>query len=116
MGKNETVTSDATRFLKGIFQGDSLSVILFILTVKPLSFMLINIKGYSYGIERSNDITHNFFVDDLKLYASNINITKKQLDLATTFSEDTGMTFGEDKCAYQQIKNGKLIKNTEDLK
>ena len=26
------------------------------------------------------------------------------------------MTFGEDKCAYQQVENGELIKNTEDLK
>ena len=34
----------------------------------------------------------------------------------TTFSKDTGMTFGEGKCAYQQVENGKLIKNTEDLK
>ena len=34
----------------------------------------------------------------------------------TTFSKDTGTTFGEDKCAYQQVENGKLIKNTEDLK
>ena len=115
MGKNETITSDATKFLKGIFQRDSLSVLLFILTVNPLPFMLRNIKGYSYGIERTNDITHNFFVDDLKLYASNINI-KKQSDLVTAFTKDTGMTFEEDKCAYQQVENGKLIKNTEDLK
>ena len=115
MGKNETITSDAIKFLKGIFQRDSLSVLLFILTVNPLPFMLRNIKGYSYGIERTNDITHNFFVDDLKLYASNINI-KKQSDLVTAFTKDTGMTFEEDKCAYQQVENGKLIKNTEDLK
>ena len=26
------------------------------------------------------------------------------------------MTFGEDNCAYQQAENGKLIKNTENLK
>ena len=26
------------------------------------------------------------------------------------------MTFGEDKCACHQVENGKLIKNTEDLK
>ena len=60
-------------------------------------------------------ILHNFFVDDLKLYASNINILKKQLDLVPTFSQDTGMTFGEDKCAYQQVENGNLIQNTEHL-
>ena len=34
----------------------------------------------------------------------------------TTFSKDTGMTLGEVKCPYQQVENGKLIKNTEDLK
>ena len=114
-GENETITCDVIKFLKGIFQGDSLSVLLFILTVNPLSFMLRNLKGYSYGTDRKSNITHNFFVDDLKLYASNINILKKQLDLVTLFSKDTGMTFGEDKCVYQQVENGKLIKNTEYL-
>ena len=83
-------------------------VLLFILTVNPLSFMLRNIKGYSHGIEGTNYITTLFFFNDLKLYASNINITKKQLDVMTAFSKDTGMTFGEDKCAYQQVENGKL--------
>ena len=72
--------------------------------------MLRNIKGYSYRIKRTNDITHNVFVNDLKLYISNINITEKQLDLVTTFSKDMGITFAEDKCAYQQLENGKLIK------
>ena len=115
IGENETITCDVIKFLKGIFQGDSLSVLLFILTVNPLSFMLRNLKGYSYGTDRKSNITHNFFVDDLKLYASNINILKKQLDLVTLFSKDTGMTFGEDKCAYQQVENGKLIKNTKYL-
>ena len=26
------------------------------------------------------------------------------------------MTYGEDKCTYQQVENEKKIKNTEDLK
>ena len=115
IGGNETTTCDVINFLKGIFQGDSLSVLLFILTVNLLSFMLRNLKGYSYGIARKSNIIHNFFVDDLKLYTSNINIVKKQLDLVTTFSEDIGMTFGEDKCAYQQVEDGKLIKNSKHL-
>ena len=114
-GKTETIISDIIKFLKGIFQEDSTSVLLFILTVNPLSFMLRNLKGYSYGTDTDSNITHNFFVDDLKLYVSNINILKKQLDLVTTFSKDTGMTFGDNKCAYQQVENGKLIKNTEHL-
>ena len=115
IGKNETILKDVIKFLKCIFQGDSLSVLLFILTVNPLSFMLRKVKGYSYGTYRNSNITHNVFVDDLKLCASNINILKKQPDLVTTFSKDTGMTFGGDKCAYQQVENGKLIKNTEHL-
>ena len=30
----------------------------------------------------------------------------KQLDIVTTFSQDIGMKFGEDKCAYLQIERG----------
>ena len=35
----------------------------------------------------------------------------KQLDIVTTFSEDIGMKFGEDKCAYLQIERGKIVQN-----
>ena len=100
--------------MQGIFQGDSLSVLLFILTVNPLSFLLRHLKGYQYGTEKDSNVTHNFFVDVLKLYANNSNTTKKLLDLITFF-KDTGMTFGEDKCAYRQIEKGKLTNNTKEL-
>ena len=50
--------------------------------------MLGQLKGYSFGDDRKWKVTHNFFVDDLKLFASNeINI-KKLLDLVMTFSQD----------------------------
>ena len=45
----------------------------------------------------------------------NITTTKKLLDLITTFSKDTSMTFGDEKCAYQQIEKGKLLNNTKEL-
>ena len=100
-GEEEVIESDIIYFSKGIFQGDSLSVLLFILSVNPLSFLLHKLQGYTCGKHKNYNVTHNFFVGDLKLYASSINTAKKQLDLVTAFSKDTGMTFGDDKCAHQ---------------
>ena len=36
-------------------------------------------------------------------------LAKKQLDLVTEFSKYAGKSFGYDKCAYQQIQNGKPL-------
>ena len=93
--------------LKGIFQGDSFSVILFILSVNPLLHLLKQLKGYAADNERNINITRNFFVDDLKLYAGTTNNLKKLLDIVTTFSTDIDMKFGIDKCAYIKINAGK---------
>ena len=82
------------------------------LCLKPLSFLLQNLKGYSYGKSRNHSLTQNFFVDDLKLYASSISILKKQLNLVTTFSYDIGMKFGQDKCAYIKTEKGKNTTTT----
>ena len=35
-GKNQTIKTDIITYFKGIFQGDSSSVILFVLSVNPL--------------------------------------------------------------------------------
>ena len=53
-GKNESLMSEVIRFLKGIFQGDSLSILLFVLALNPLSFML---KRLSFG-KTKNCETH----------------------------------------------------------
>ena len=51
----------------GIFQGDSLSPLLFCLALAPLSNLLNNTNmGYTVYEERLN---HLFYMDDLKLYA-----------------------------------------------
>ena len=96
-GTNQTIKTDIITYLKGIFQGDSLSVTLFVLSVNPLSFMIKRLRGYAAGKDHNTNITHIFFVDDLKLYNSATNRIKKQLDFVNRFSHDIGMKFGKDK-------------------
>ena len=86
-GTHESIMTETINFLKGIFQDDSLSVILFILSVNPLSHLLKQLKGYAARNERNINITHNFFVDDLKLYAGTTNNLIKLLDIVVTFSK-----------------------------
>ena len=113
--ETETLTTEPIKFLNGIFQGDSLSVMLFILCPNPLSFLLNKCKGYSFGRARKLQLTHNFFVDDLKLYSQYLKSTKKQLDNITTFSRDINMQFGQDKCLYLQIEKGTVMQNLKPI-
>ena len=48
-GEEEVIVSDIIYFVKGIFQGDSPSVLLFILSVNPLLFLLHKLQGYACG-------------------------------------------------------------------
>ena len=109
------MTTEIIKFLKGIFQGDSLSVLLFIISLNPLSFMLKKTKGYSIGEKREINHTHNFFVDDLKLFAQTSSSVQKQLDIITTFFKDINMNFGEEKCAYMRIEKGKMVDNSNPI-
>ena len=63
----KTIKTETTKYLRGIFPGDSLSVLLFILCVNPLSFLLNRLTGYKMGPngKRTTNITNLFFVDDL---------------------------------------------------
>ena len=105
-------------YKNGIFQGDGLPVLLFILSMNPLSFMLNRLKGYSIGKGNSREINimHLFFANDLKLVAPNMNSMKLLLDLVTQFSEDIGMTFEESKCIYLQIERRRIKVNSENIK
>ena len=93
---------------KGALQGDYLSVILFILSLNPLSFLLSKTEGFKMGLGTVLEkiITHVFFVDDSKLFVSSLDQSKLQLDIVTQFSKDIGMEFGEDKCGYIYILQG----------
>ena len=55
-GQNVSFTSNLIKHENGIFQGDGSSVLLFILSMNPLSFMLNRSNGYSIGKGNSKEI------------------------------------------------------------
>ena len=99
--------------MSGIFPGNSLSVLLFILSVNPLSFFLNKLKGFSLGTGNNHmNVIHNFVVDIPKTR----DIIKKLLDLLTTFSAHIGMKVGGDKCAVMRVVKDKVINSDTHLK
>ena len=116
-GEKDSYVSNTIKYLKGLFQGDSLSVLLFILSLNPMSFLLNKLKGYAFGKNgsRNEDITHLFFVDDLKIFDTNMSSGKTLLDLVTTFPQDIGMKSGQSKCAYLMIESEKQNCTTKIL-
>ena len=54
---------------RGIFQGDSLSPLVFVLALIPLSLILRKAKAAYEFSESKEEINHLLFMDDLKLYS-----------------------------------------------
>ena len=57
-------------------------------------------------MRKGKNISHLFFVDDLKLYAVNMAKTMLMLKTVTQYSNGVGMKFRESKCTYQVIERG----------
>ena len=66
-----TLKSSSIQINCGIFQGDSLSPLLFCLALIPLSHML-NKTEYGYNV-LDESVNHLFYMDDLKLYGKDDN-------------------------------------------
>ncbi|WP_229833152.1 RNA-directed DNA polymerase [Streptomyces narbonensis] len=105
----QTITTEPVAVRRGIFQGDSLSPLLFCLAMNPLS-NLLNSSGLGIkmktGPNQTYAITHLLYMDDIKLYSSDQAGLEKLIGLTEKFSTDIGMTFGLDKCKTQHVVAG----------
>ena len=96
---------------RGIFQGDSLCPLVFVLALIPLSLILRKEKAAYEFSESKEKINHLLFMDDLKLY----NRSEKGLDslvqTVRVFSEDIRMEFGIEKRAMLVTEKRKIVKS-----
>ena len=92
-------------YRRGLFQGDALSPLLFCLCVAPLSIGLRSVTGYSPKFTPS-PVTHQMFVDDLKVYASGENGLEESLKVVERVNA-IGMRVGAQKCATACLRKGR---------
>ena len=95
---------------RGIFQGDSLSPLLFTICMIPLTLILRKVTAcYEWG-DKEFKVNHLLFMDDLKLFAKNRNQMDSLVKTVHVFSTDIGMELGLSKCGVLVLKKGKIVK------
>lgn len=106
-GANTSVTTDPIYIRRGIFQGDSLSPLLFCLGINPISHILNNYKFKGYKLKDDSITNHLLYMDDLKIYANNKINLKVLIDSTEIFTRDIGMQFGLNKCNVLHLVAGR---------
>ena len=94
-----------------IFQGDTLSPLLFVIALIPLTYILRKCKPEYVFAKNGEKINHLLYMDDLKLYARNEKDLDSLIQSVRFFSKDIGMQFGVKKCAVLIMKRGRQIKS-----
>ena len=98
---------------RGIFQGGSLSPLLFVICMIPLTHVLCKAKA-KYTLGGGERFNHVLFMDDLKLYGKSEKEIKGLWSTVEVFSQDVGMEFGIKKCGVIIINRGK-VKSTDGI-
>lgn len=92
-----------------IFQGDSLSSIIFVLCLAFLSLILKKAKaGYEFRISEEK-INQLFYMDDLKPFSKNEKCIGSLIHTVRLIMKDIGMEFDIDKCAVLFMRNKQVV-------
>ena len=115
---NSTIKTRLMQVRRSIFQGDSLSPLLFCMALSKE----LNRTGYGYRMTTGHGetakrqlISHLLYMDDLKLYGRNSDQLDELLHTVRTFSDDIQMKFGLDKCAVAHFVNGRLSGHNSEV-
>ena len=102
---HRTNTTNVVNYKRGLFQGDSLAPVLFVLAIAPISFAFEKLGGYH--LRSGVKITHMFYMDDLKTFAATKAGAEQSLVMATRVSKAVGMEMGHSKCAVAHLRCGR---------
>ena len=98
------IVTEPIYFSRGIFQGDSLSPLLFCMCLVPVTNYLRRLRmGYKLD---NLTISNLLYMDDLKVYTRSDSKMERYRTAIQEFSEDIRMEFGLKKCAVLQLKHG----------
>uniref|UniRef100_A0A915BH44 Reverse transcriptase domain-containing protein n=1 Tax=Parascaris univalens TaxID=6257 RepID=A0A915BH44_PARUN len=99
-----TQRSQPVKISNGIFQGDALSPLLFVLCISRISFALEE-TALSYRSSagqksaKAFSLGHQFYIDDQKIYAPNRHELLHALIVAEEISKAIGLELNMEKCA-----------------
>ena len=94
---------------RGIFHGDALSPLLFVISLIPLTLVLRRMKKRSSFQKGKSKLNHLLFMDDLKLCGSNQNEIDSLVRTLEIVIKNIGMTFVIDMCGVLAMNRGKEV-------
>ena len=94
---------------RGIFHGDALSPLLFVISLIPLTLVLRRMKKRSSFQKGKSELNHLLFMDDLKLCGSNQNEIDSLVRTVEIVIKNIGMTFVIDMCGVLAMNRGKEV-------
>ena len=89
---------------RGLFQGDALLPLPFVITLIPLTSVLKMTKTGKNLQKNREKINHLLYMDDLKLYAKSEKEHGSLIQTVRVFSKDIGMQFGIEKWSTLVIR------------
>ena len=82
---------------RGIFQGDALSLLLFIIAMMPLNYILRKFTARCKLSKSQENINHLLYMDGVKLFAKNGKELENLMNAVKIYRQDIGMEFGIEK-------------------
>ena len=105
--QRRNLTTPTIQLGRGVFQGDSLSPRLFTIALLPLTVALRQGSGYTMGMQSRTIITHQLYMDDIKLYSSSQGHLNQLIHQVEKYGQLVGLQFGLEKCAQTQLWAGR---------